>query len=316
MQIWLLIARRSLLSAATLLLVSGFVFFVLEVLPGDVATRILGRDATPESLQLLREQLGLDQPVLTRYLAWLGGLLTGDLGQSLVSSRSVAEILGPRIFNTLALSVYAFLLYLPLTVIPAVIQALNRDRAADQVLSVVTLVLLSMPDFLLATILLLIFVLWIPLLPAISLVDESSSFAEYMSAMTLPALTLAIVMAVYAVRMLRDNLIEVLDSDYVRMAELKGLSRIRVLLRHALPNALVPTLNVTALNLAYLIGGVVVVEKVFSYPGFGTLLVDSLQLRDLPVIEATVMLASLVYVVANLVADLGAILLNPRLRTS
>jgi peptide/nickel transport system permease protein len=316
LQIWLLIARRSLLSAATLLLVSGFVFFVLEVLPGDVATRILGRDATPESLQLLREQLGLDQPVLTRYLAWLGGLLTGDLGQSLVSSRSVAEILGPRIFNTLALSVYAFLLYLPLTVIPAVIQALNRDRAADQVLSVVTLVLLSMPDFLLATILLLIFVLWIPLLPAISLVDESSSFAEYMSAMTLPALTLAIVMAVYAVRMLRDNLIEVLDSDYVRMAELKGLSRIRVLLRHALPNALVPTLNVTALNLAYLIGGVVVVEKVFSYPGFGTLLVDSLQLRDLPVIEATVMLASLVYVVANLVADLGAILLNPRLRTS
>ncbi len=316
MQIWLLIARRVLLSAATLLLVSGFVFFVLEVLPGDVATRILGRDATPESLQLLREQLGLDQPVLTRYLAWLGGLLTGDLGQSLVSSRSVAEILGPRIFNTLALSVYAFLLYLPLTVIPAVIQALNRDRAADQALSVVTLVLLSMPDFLLATILLLIFVLWIPLLPAISLVDESSSFAEYMSAMTLPALTLAIVMAVYAVRMLRDNLIEVLDSDYVRMAELKGLSRIRVLLRHALPNALVPTLNVTALNLAYLIGGVVVVEKVFSYPGFGTLLVDSLQLRDLPVIEATVMLASLVYVVANLVADLGAILLNPRLRTS
>lgn len=316
MQIWLLIARRVLLSAATLLLVSVFVFFILEVLPGDVATRILGRDATPESLQLLREQLGLDQPVLTRYLAWLGGLLTGNLGHSLVSSRSVAEILGPRIFNTLALSIYAFLLYLPLTVIPAVIQALNRDRAADQALSVVTLVLLSMPDFLLATILLLIFVLWIPLLPAISLVDESSGFGEYISAMTLPALTLAIVMAVYAVRMLRDNLIEVLDSDYVRMAELKGLSRMRVLLRHALPNALVPTLNVTALNLAYLIGGVVVVEKVFSYPGFGTLLVDSLQLRDLPVIEATVMIAALVYVGANLVADIGAILLNPRLRTT
>lgn len=316
MQIWLLIARRLLLSAVTLLLVSAFVFFVLEILPGDVATRILGRDATPESLAVLREQLGLDQPVLTRYLTWLGGLLTGDLGQSLVSSRSVSEILAPRIFNTLVLSVYAFLLYLPLTVIPAVIQALYRDRAADQALSVVTLVLLSMPDFLLATILLLIFVLWIPLLPAISLVDESSSFAEYISAMTLPALTLAIVMAVYAVRMLRDNLIEVLDSDYVRMAELKGLSRSRVLLRHALPNALVPTLNVTALNLAYLIGGVVVVEKVFSYPGFGTLLVDSLQLRDLPVIEATVMIAALVYVGANLVADIGAILLNPRLRTS
>jgi peptide/nickel transport system permease protein len=265
---------------------------------------------------VLREQLGLDQPAMTRYLHWLGGLLTGDLGQSLVSSRSVSEVLAPRIFNTLALSVYAFLLYLPLTVIPAVVQALTRDKATDHALSVVTLVLLSMPDFLLATILLLAFVLWIPVLPAISLVDETSSFGEYMRAMTLPAATLAIVMAVYAVRMLRDNLIEVLDSDYVRMAELKGLSRWRVLLRHALPNALVPTLNVTALNLAYLIGGVVVVERVFSYPGFGTLLVDSLQLRDLPVIEATVMIAALVYVTANLVADIAAILLNPRLRTA
>jgi peptide/nickel transport system permease protein len=316
LQIWLLIARRVVLSAVTLLLVSAFVFFVLEILPGDVATRILGRDATPESLQVLREQLGLDQPAMTRYLHWLGGLMTGDLGQSLVSSRSVSEVLAPRIFNTLVLSIYAFLLYLPLTVIPAIVQALTRDKATDHALSVVTLVLLSLPDFLLATILLLTFVLWIPILPAISLVDETSSFGEYMRAMTLPAATLAIVMAVYAVRMLRDNLIEVLDSDYVRMAELKGLSRRRVLLRHALPNALVPTLNVTALNLAYLIGGVVVVEKVFSYPGFGTLLVDSLQLRDLPVIEATVMIAALVYVTANLVADIAAILLNPRLRTA
>jgi len=316
LQIWLLIVRRIVLSAVTLLLVSAFVFSVLEVLPGDVATRILGRDATPEALQVLREQLGLNQSAMIRYIHWLGGLLTGNLGRSLVSSRSVSEILAPRIFNTLALSIYAFLLYLPLTVIPAVVQALKRDMAADHVLSVVTLVLLSMPDFLLATILLLAFVLWIPVLPAISLVDETSSYVEYLRAMTLPAATLAIVMAVYAVRMLRDNLIEVLDSDYVRMAELKGLSRGRVLLRHALPNALVPTLNVTALNLAYLIGGVVVVERVFSYPGFGTLLVDSLQLRDLPVIEATVMIAALVYVSANLVADIAAILLNPRLRTA
>jgi peptide/nickel transport system permease protein len=311
----LLVARRILLSIVTLLLVSLIIFGMLEVLPGDVATRILGRDATPEALDLLRSQLGLDRPAAVRYVDWLGGLLTGDLGRSLVSSRPISEILAPRIFNTLLLSLYAFALYLPLTVIPAVTQAMTRDRAPDHALSVVTLVLLSMPDFLLATVLLLTFVLWIPILPAISLVDQSSSWLEYLKAMTLPALTLAIVMAVYAVRMLRDNLIEVLDSDYVRMAELKGLSQARVLLRHALPNALVPTLNVTALNLAYLIGGVVVVEKVFSYPGFGTLLVDSLQLRDLPVIEATVMIAALVYIAANLVADVAAILLNPRLRT-
>lgn len=315
MQIALLVVRRIALSAITLLLVSAFVFFILEVLPGDVATRILGRDATPEALQVLRDQLGLERPVLLRYFSWLGGLLTGNPGQSLVSSRSVADILAPRIFNTLMLSLYAFALYLPLTLIPAILQALTRDRAPDHAFSVLTLVLLSMPDFLLATILLLAFVLWIPVLPAISLVDETSSFMEYMYAMTLPAVTLAIVMAVYAVRMLRDNLIEVLDSDYVRMAELKGLPRTRVMLRHALPNALAPTLNVTALNLAYLVGGVVVVEKVFSYPGFGTLLVDSLQLRDLPVIEATVMIAALVYIAANLVADIAAVLLNPRLRT-
>ena len=315
MQIALLVARRIALSAITLLLVSAFVFFILEVLPGDVATRILGRDATPEALQVLRDQLGLERPVLLRYFSWLGGLLTSDLGQSLVSSRSVADILAPRIFNTLMLSLYAFALYLPLTLIPAILQALTRDRAPDHAFSVLTLVLLSMPDFLLATILLLAFVLWIPVLPAISLVDETSSFMEYIYAMTLPAATLAIVMAVYAVRMLRDNLIEVLDSDYVRMAELKGLSRTRVMLRHALPNALAPTLNVTALNLAYLVGGVVVVERVFSYPGFGTLLVDSLQLRDLPVIEATVMIAALVYIAANLVADIASVLLNPRLRT-
>lgn len=311
-----LVAGRILLSVLTLLVVSLIVFAMLEVLPGDVASRILGRDATPEALELLRIKLGLNDPAPVRYLHWLGGLLSGDFGQSLVSSRQVSDILAPRIYNTMLLSLYAFLLYLPLTVLPALIQAIRRDRPVDHGLSIVTLVLLSMPDFLLATILLFTFVVLVPILPAISLVDHSSSALDYLRAMTLPALTLAIVMAVYAVRMLRDNLIEVLDSDYVRMAELKGLSAKRVLLRHALPNALVPTLNVTALNLAYLVGGVVVVEKVFSYPGFGSLLVDSLQLRDLPVIETTVMIAALVYVGANLIADIAAVLLNPRLRTA
>jgi peptide/nickel transport system permease protein len=310
-----LVIMRVGMAAVTLLLVSLIVFSILEILPGDVATRILGRDATPESLEVLRSELGLNRSALSRYLAWLGDLMRGDLGRSLVSNRPVAEILGMRIYNTMLLSVYAFLVYLPLTTVTALLQAIWRDRPIDHVFSIVTLILLSMPDFLLATILLFTFVVVIPVLPAMSLVDESSSAWDYFRAMTLPAVTLAIVMAVYAVRMLRDNLIEVLDSDYIRMAELKGLSAKRVLVRHALPNALAPTLNVTALNLAYLVGGVVVVERVFSYPGFGNLLVDSLQLRDLPVIESTVMIAALVYVLANLLADLAAILLNPRLRT-
>jgi peptide/nickel transport system permease protein len=309
-----LVVSRVLLSLLTLLLVSIIIFALLEVLPGDVASRILGRDATAESLAALRAQLHLDEPAPHRYLDWLGGILRGDFGEALTSSRPVTAILAPRIFNTLVLSAAAFVLYLPLALIPAMVQAMRREGPLDHGLSVITLVLLSTPDFLLGTLLLIAFVITIPIFPAMSLVDHSSGVAEYLRAIALPAVTLAIVMAVYAVRMLRDNLIEVLDSEYVRMAELKGLPRRHVLLRHALPNALVPTLNVTALNLAYLIGGVVIVEKVFSYPGFGSLLVDALQLRDLPLIEATVLIAAAVYVGANLLADIGAILLNPRLR--
>jgi len=311
-----LIAQRFILALLTLLLVSFLIFAVLEILPGDVTTRILGRDATPETIAILRERMHLDDPALVRYGRWLWGALQWDFGQSLVSSRSVTEVLGPRLVNTVFLSVYAFILYVPLATLPAIIQAIRRDQPVDQALSVLTLVLLSIPDFLLGTLLLLAFVLLIPVLPAMSTVDQTSDFLEYLRATTLPALTLAIVMAVYAVRMLRDNLIEVLDADYIRMAELRGVPAGRVVWRHALPNALVPTLNVTALNLAYLVGGVVVVEKVFSYPGFGSLLVDSLQLRDFPLIEATILLSASVYIAANFIADTCAIILNPKLRAA
>ena len=309
-----MLGARILLSILTLILVSIIIFAVLEVLPGDVASRILGRDATPEALALLRTKLHLNDPTIVRYFNWLGGILRGNFGVALTSSRPITDILAPRLFNTVLLSLYAFVIYVPLSLIPALIQASRRDQEIDHVISIVNLVFLSIPDFLLGTLLLVTFCVAIPILPAVSLVDESSSAMQYLRAMTLPAITLAIAMAIAAVRMLRDNLIEVLDSDYVRMAELKGLPPRAVLLRHALPNALVPTFNVTAINLGYLIGGVVIVEKVFSYPGFGRLLVDSLQYRDIPLIEATVIIAAAVYVGANLLADLGAILLNPRLR--
>lgn len=309
-----LLLNRLLLAAITLLVVSLVIFGLLEILPGDVATRILGRSATSESLNLLRTKLNLGAPPWVRYGDWLQGILTGDLGASLVSGRPIHEILSPRILNTAWLSLYAFVLHLPLTIFPALAQVLRRDRAVDHSISILMLVVLSLPEFLLGTLLLVAFAVLIPILPASSLVDQSSSRLEYIRAMSLPAITLALAMSAYSVRMLRDNLIDILDSDYVRMAELKGFSRYAVLLRHALPNALIPTLNVTALNIAYLVGGVVVVEKVFGFPGFGSLLVDALQLRDLPLIEATVMLAALTYVLANLAADIGSILLNPRLR--
>ena len=309
-----LVTGRILMSVITLLLVSAIIFAMVEILPGDVASRILGRLATPESLAVLRERLHLNDPPLGRYLLWLGNMLQGDFGTALTNSRPISEILATRVFNTLMLSAFAFALYIPLSLVPAAIQALNRDRWADHAFSVVTLVLVSTPDFLLATILLIAFVVALPLLPATSIVEEATPLMEYLRALVLPGTTLAVVMAVHAVRMLRDNRIEVLEWSYVRMAELKGLPRRLVLMRHALPNALIPTLNVTALNLGYLIGGVVIVEKVFSFPGFGGLLIDSLQLRDAPLIEATVLIAAAIYIAANLLADLGAILLNPRLR--
>ena len=311
-----MLGARIVLSVLTLFIVSIIIFALLEVLPGDVASRILGRDATAQALALLREKLHLNEPAVIRYFNWLGGILQGDFGKALTSSRPISEILAPRLFNSVLLSLYAFLIYIPLSLIPALIQASRRDRQIDHVISVINLVFLSIPDFLLGTCLLVLFCVAIPVLPAVSLVDQSSSAMQYLRAMTLPAITLAIAMAIAAVRMLRDNLIEVLDSEYVRMAELKGLPSRAVLLRHALPNALVPTLNITAINLGYLIGGVVIVEKVFSYPGFGGLLVDSLQYRDIPLIEATVIIAAAVYVGANLLADIGTILLNPRLRSS
>ncbi|MGH6717985.1 MAG: ABC transporter permease [Alphaproteobacteria bacterium] len=311
-----LVVGRVLVSFVTVLLVSLLIFAFVEILPGDVATRILGRDATPETLAVLRERLHLNDPAPLRYVRWLGGIVTGDLGTALTSARPIEDILGPRIFNTLMLSAFAFLVYIPLSLVPAALQALNRDKPLDHALSVVTLVLVSMPEFLLATLLLVVFVAFAGLFPAMSLVDETTSFWDFLRAITLPGVTLALVMAAYAARMLRDNLIEVLDADFIRMAELRGLSRRRVLVRHALPNALVPTLNVTALNLAYLVGGVVIVERVFAFPGFGSLLVDALQLRDAPLIEATVLITALVYIGANLVADVGAIVLNPRLRSS
>lgn len=309
-----LILRRSLFAILTLALVSLGIFAMVEVLPGDMATRLLGREASAEAIDKLRQSFHLNDPFVERYLRWVSGILRGDLGESLTISRPVVDVIGPRLGNTLLLSLAAFVVYIPLLAATAAIQATNRNRPVDHLLSGVTLVLLSIPDFLLGTLLLVLFVLVVPILPAVSYVDRTTGAVQFILALVMPAATLGIVMTVHTVRMLRDNLIEALDSEYVRMALLKGLTRRRVLLRHALPNALTPTLNIVALNLVYLIGGVVIVEKVFAFPGFGSLLVDSIQLRDIPLIEAAVLIAAAVYIVANLAADVATILLNPRLK--
>jgi peptide/nickel transport system permease protein len=309
-----LIAVRLFTAALTLLFVSIIVFAAVQILPGDVAANVLGQYSSETAREALRQQLHLDQPVVQRYLTWLGGLLQGDLGTALSSRRPISSILWQPTANTLILSGTAILLYIPLAIVPAMLQALDRNRPLDHAISTITLILASIPDFLLALLLLVMFVVVLPWLPAVSAVTSSTSFVGWLKALILPATTLAIVMAVYAARMLRDNLIEVLDAQHVLMARLRGLSERRVLWRHALPNALLPTLNVTALNLTYLAGGVVIVEKVFGFPGFGSLMIDAIRFRDVPLVEITILIASSVYVIANLLADVAALLLNPKLR--
>lgn len=309
-----LVGLRLFTAALTLLCVSAIVFMAVEILPGDVATNVLGQFSSETARAALREQLHLDEPAIERYFLWLGNVLRGNLGIALSSRRPIADILWPRITNTLILSAAAVAIYIPLALFPAVVQAVNRNRRVDHLLSAITLLLASIPDFLLALLLLIIFVVFLPLLPAVSIVTSSTDLVGWLKALILPALTLAIVMAVYAARMLRDNLIDVLEAQHVLMARLRGLPERRVMWIHALPNAIVPTLNVTALNFTYLAGGVVIVEKVFGFPGFGSLMIDAIRFRDVPLVEITVLIASCVYILANLLADLAAILLIPKLR--
>ena len=311
-----LIAQRLATAVATLLVVSALVFFFTTVLPGDIAERVLGHESTAQQRELFRQRMHLNRPVYDRYASWVGGVARGDFGRSLVNDETVTSTIASSARNTLFLSVFAFVLYLPVTLVLATLGAVFRGKPVDSAISVLTLVGLSIPDFVLGTLLIFGFAVKLSLAPALSIANPGDGFFTRLHETVLPAVTLMVAMAVYAIRMLRDNLIDVLDSEYVRMATLKGVPRWRVVLRHALPNAIGPALNVTALNLTYLIGGVVVVETVFSYPGLGKMLVDSISVRDVPVVEAAALLASGVYILANLAADVLAILANPRLRTA
>ncbi len=306
---------RIIASVFTLFLVSVIVFLSVQGLPGDAATRILGREAPEAAKERLRIELGLEDPLLERYAGWVSGAVQGDLGTSFSTRKPVRDYLGPRLTNTLALSLLALLFYLPLSILPAIAQARRPDGPLDRSITVVTVVLLSLPEFLSATLLLFAFaVIWRLFPPMVQLTD-AMTWGQYLHAMTLPAVTLGLLLATYGVRLLRESLIGITRSDFVRMAEFKGLGRGRILWRHVLPNALIPWMNATALNIAFLIGGVVVVEKVFAFPGFGSALVDALQFRDLPVITAGVMIAAAIFIFVNLLADIGAMIANPRLRT-
>ncbi|WP_314414599.1 ABC transporter permease [Streptomyces kroppenstedtii] len=309
------IARRVLAALGTLVLSSVLVFLAVQALPGDVATQVLGKDATPDAVAALREKLRLDQPAWERYADWIGGALHGDFGLSLVSGKAVGSEVAMYLGNSALIALVTVLFAVTGSLVLGILAGLYRDRWPDHLISTVGLVGMSVPEFVVATVLVLCFSVALPWFPAVVLYGPEASVGQLMPAVWLPALALAIVMAAYIVRMARTSVIDVMASEYVTTARLKGLSTWRVVTRHALPSALLPTLHVIALNVAWLAGGVAVVENVFNYPGIGKLMLASVQNRDLPVIQAIALISAVVYVVCNLAADLGAMALNPKLRT-
>ena len=313
MSLWRLVGTRIVLGVLTLLLVSMVIYLVVGILPGDIAVEVLGRNSTAQARHLFDLRLHLNQPLWDRYAQWLGGFVQGRFGVSITTGNSVRSLVDPALAASGRLSAYALVLYVPITLVMALVGALWAGRTPDSITSTLTLIGLSLPDFVIGTVLIVLFAVVVHWFPAIA-GTGAGSFWTMLRAITLPAVTLAVVMAAYSARMLRSSLIEVLQSQFIRTAVLKGTSRWRLLFRHALPNAIVPTLNVTALNLTYLIGGVVVVEVVFSYPGLGQLLVNSIAIRDIPVVEAATLIASGIYIAANVLADVVAIMVTPKLR--
>ena len=307
------VLQRLGLGLATLLAVSVIIAFIVELLPGDITEAILGQAATPEAVAAFRREIGLDQPAYIRYLDWLGGILTGDLGQSLASKRDISEFVGTRLSNTLFLGGLAAAIAVPLALFLGLLAALYRNSIFDRIVNFTTLTSISFPEFFVAYILILFLSVKAGIFPGISNVSTDLAFSEQFYRTLLPALTLTLVVLAHMLRMTRAAIINLLSSPYIEMARLKGTRPFRVIFYHALPNAWGPIVNVIALNLAYLVVGVVVVEVVFVYPGLGQLLVDSVSKRDLPVVQACSIIFAAVYILLNLLADIVSIVSNPRL---
>lgn len=307
-----LIATRLASGIITLWLVSLIIFLGVSALPGDIATEILGQSATPETITAFRERLGLDLPVVQRYLAWLSSIAQGDLGVSLANNRPIAELVSLRLSNTLSLAALAAAMSVPLAIVLGIAAALFRNGKFDRGANLAALTSISFPEFFVAYILILFFSVQLGWFPSLARVD-GTSFPEWLRSMFLPALTLTLVVVAHMMRMTRAALLGVLSSPYIEMAKLKGAGRLRIMTRHALPNALAPIINVVLINLAYLIVGVVVVEVVFVYPGLGQLMVDSVAKRDIPVVQACSLIFAATYITLNILADVLATVTNPRL---
>ena len=309
-----LVAQRLGLGIITLFAASVLIFAGTEILPGDLASAILQNSATPENLAALRLELGLDRPAVLRYGEWLFGVLRGDFGHSLANNRDVLSEVGPRFANTMFLATYAACVAVPLAVGLGLIAAIRQGSFFDRLINFVTLLTISVPEYFLAYLLVKYIAVQLGWFPSLANVSPDMGFFDRLYYSFLPMTTLVLVIVAHMMRMTRASVLSVMSSPYIEMAYLKGLRKSRIVVRHALPNALAPIISVIALNLAYLIVGVVVVESVFVYPGLGQLMVDAVSKHDVPVVQACGLIFAAVFILLNMTADILAILSNPRLR--
>jgi peptide/nickel transport system permease protein len=309
-----LIARRIGIAALTLLLVSAVVFLITAALPGDAAQAALGQSATPETIAALRAQMGLDEPVYLRYLHWLGGILSGNPGQSLANNTPVAELIALRLPKSLWLAGAAAAVSVPIALSIGILAAMYRGSRLDRTSNLVTLAMVAVPEFLVATVAVLIFAVKLHWLSALSYVPDTPGAGQFLRAYAMPVMTLSFVVTAQMARMTRAAVIDQLNQPYVAMAILKGSSPARIVLRHALPNAAGPVANAVALSLSYLLGGAIVVETIFNYPGIASLMVDAVTNRDMPLLQACAMIFCCAYLALVLLADVFAIVSSPNLR--
>jgi len=309
-----LVLNRLVVAIITILIVSFVVFFATAMLPGDTATILLGQAATPQAVAGLREAMHLNDPAILRFLRWLLGLLHGDLGTSYANDMPVAQLIGGRFVNTMELAGITTLLSVPLALTLGITAATLRGSLYDRIVTVLSIGVISVPEFMVATAAVLLFAVYLKWLPALSSVNEAHSLFDLLRIYAMPAITLIFVISAQMIRMTRAAVIETLSTPYVEMALLKGASRRRMVIRHALPNALGPIVNAIALSLSYLVGGVIIVETIFNYPGVAKLMVDAVATRDLPLIQSCAMIFCVGYLLLITVADIIAIMSNPRLR--
>ncbi|HEV8308220.1 MAG TPA: ABC transporter permease [Methylomirabilota bacterium] len=314
MRVLAFVGRRLLLLAVVMAIVSILIFGIVQVLPGDVAVMILGTSATPADLTALRQKLGLDRPAPLRYLDWVGGAVRGEWGTSLLYQVPVRPLVLERLGKSAVLAVLALAVAVPLAIGLGVLGALRRNRFLDQAVGLVTLVAVSLPEFIMGTVLILVLAFRFAWLPPSSLIDPRASLWSVAPSLVLPTLTLVLALLAHMTRMTRASMIDVLEQPYIRAARLRGLRPRLVILRHALRNALLPTVGIVAINVGFLIGGIVVVESVFAYPGLGRLMVDAVNHRDVPVIQMAALVIAVTYALANLAADLIYASLDPRIR--